>query len=216
VFKPLSPPPGDALARMYIPRLNKYWVVVEGVEPNDMKFGPGHYPTTAKPGQVGSFAVAGHRIPAMFWDLDQMKGGDPVVVETANTWYVYKVTQVHIVSPMAVEVAAPVPGQPNAPAVVAMLTITTCNPKWDTTQRLVVHAKLSRQQRSAGRPADLGPASPATGGDADQRRSSLVGVNRVTHAEREPPRGRQRRPRRRRSRGDIGPADGLTVPPEAP
>lgn len=153
---PLAPPPGNALARMYIPRLAKYWVVVEGVEPDDLRFGPGHYPKTAGPGQVGNFAVAGHRIPAMFWDLDLMRTGDPIVVETARTWYVYRVTQVHITLPTAVEVVAPVPGKPSARAVSAMLTITTCNPKWDNTQRLVVHAQLSRQQaRSAGRPTEL-------------------------------------------------------------
>jgi sortase A len=157
VPKPLAPPPGNALARMYIPRLDKFWVVIEGVDLNDLRYGPGHYPTTAKPGQVGNFAVAGHRIPAMFWDLDLMRSGDPIIVETANVWYVYRVTQVHVTSPNAVEVVAPVPGHPDARPVSAMLTITTCNPKWDNTQRLVVHAELKRQQaRSAGRPTELG------------------------------------------------------------
>jgi sortase A len=155
--KPTTPPPGNALARMYIPRLDKYWVVVEGVDLADLKFGPGHYPDTAKPGEVGNFSVAGHRIPAIFWDLDQLRKGDAVVLETAKTWYVYKVTQVHVVAPTAVEVVAPVPGQLSAKPTKAMLTITTCNPKWDNTQRLVVHAELSRQQvRSAGRPAEVG------------------------------------------------------------
>jgi sortase A len=38
-----------------------------------------------------------------------------------------------------------------------MLTVTTCEPKWDNKERLVVHAKMSRQQpRSAGRPKELG------------------------------------------------------------
>ena len=35
---------------------------------------PGHYPDTALPGQIGNFSVAGHRSPAIFWDLDQMQG----------------------------------------------------------------------------------------------------------------------------------------------
>ena len=52
---------------------------------------------------------------------------------------------------------APVPGKPRAKPKKAMLTLTTCNPKFDNYQRLIVHAQLeSSQPRSAGRPAVLG------------------------------------------------------------
>jgi sortase A len=62
-----------------------------------------------------------------------------------------------IVHPNAVEVVAPVPGRPGAAPTNAMLTLTTCNPKWDNYQRLVVHAEMVRSQpRSAGLPAELG------------------------------------------------------------
>jgi len=38
-----------------------------------------------------------------------------------------------------------------------MLTLTTCNPKWDNYQRLILHAKLDHSMpRSAGRPKELG------------------------------------------------------------
>ena len=51
------------------------------------------------------------------------------------------------------------PGEPGARPVGAMLTITTSNPKWDNTERLVLHAKLARHQdRVEGRPAELGNA----------------------------------------------------------
>lgn len=154
---PLGPPPGDAIARLYIPKLGKYWVVVEGVSLDDIRYAPGHYPDTAMPGQTGNFSVAGHRNLATFWDLDQVVGGDTVVVETRDTWYVYQVTRNHIVLPTAVEVVAPVPGQPGAEPAAAMLTLTTCNPKWDNKERLIVHAQLVDQQpQSAGRPAVLG------------------------------------------------------------
>jgi sortase A len=60
------------------------------------------------------------------------------------------------VLPTAVEVVAPVPGQPGVTPTEAFLTITTCNPKWDNYERLIVHAKLERtQDRAAGRPAEL-------------------------------------------------------------
>jgi sortase A len=151
------PPPGNGLSRMYIPRIGKHWVVVQGVRPSDIRYAPGHYPDTALPGQVGNFSVAGHRTPAIFWDLDKVKEGDTIVVETRQTWYVYTVTQSHIVLPNAVQVVAPVPNKPGTKPTVAMLTLTTCHPKYNNYQRLVVHAQLTRSQpQSAGRPAEIG------------------------------------------------------------
>ncbi|HLT10688.1 MAG TPA: sortase, partial [Micromonosporaceae bacterium] len=89
----VAPPPGWAIARMYIPKLNKHWVVVEGVSLEDIKYAPGHYPDTAMPGQIGNFSVAGHRSPAIFWDLDRVREGDIVVVETKSNYHIYRVTQ---------------------------------------------------------------------------------------------------------------------------
>ncbi|HEX6500964.1 MAG TPA: class E sortase [Micromonosporaceae bacterium] len=151
------PLPGNAIARLYIPKLGKSWVVVEGVSPADIRYAPGHYPGTAMPGQKGNFSVAGHRIPAIFWDLDRLRSGDIIGVETGTGWYVYQVVQTEIVSPHAVEVVAPVPDRPGVRPDQAMLTLTTCNPKWDNYQRLVVHAKLVEQRpHAAGMPTELG------------------------------------------------------------
>jgi sortase A len=150
----LGPPPGDAIARLYIPKLGQYWVVVEGVSLDDIRYAPGHYPESALPGQVGNFAVAGHRVPATFWDLDLVVPGDTVVVETRDSWYVYQVTENHIVTPDAVEVVAPVPGEPGAEPTEAMLTLTTCNPKFDNYERLIVHAELVDQLPRSDDPGD--------------------------------------------------------------
>jgi sortase A len=156
---PLPAPPGGSIARLYIPRLGKHWVVVEGVTPNDIKYAPGHYPDTALPGQVGNFSVAGHRSPAIFWDLDQMQTDDKIVVETRTTYFVYTTTSREIVVPTALPVVAPVPDHPGAKATTPFLTLTTCNPKWDNFQRLIVHATLERQQpRSDGLPAEANGA----------------------------------------------------------
>lgn len=151
-----APPPGNAVARLYIPKLDKHWVVVEGVRQKDIRYAPGHYPKTAMPGQVGNFAVAGHRTRAIFWRLDEMHNGDMIVVETKRMWFIYQVSSTRIVKPSAVEVVAPVPGKPGVKPKEAMLTLTTCNPKFDNYQRLIVHAKLIRKQdRSAGQPPEL-------------------------------------------------------------
>jgi sortase A len=86
-----------------------------------------------------------------------MRNGDVIIVESRNEWHIYHVTRVHIVKPTQVEVVAPVPGQPGVKPTKAMLTLTTCHPKLDNYQRLIVHAELVRSQpKSEGRPAELG------------------------------------------------------------
>ncbi|BCJ43678.1 hypothetical protein GCM10010168_40130 [Actinoplanes ianthinogenes] len=154
--------PGEALVgRLYIPKLDKEWVVVNGVRPQDIKYAPGHYPETAKPGQIGNFSVAGHRIKKIFWRLDELKPGDVIGVETRDSWYVYQVTGHQVVTPNQVEVVAPVPNKPGETPTKALLTLTTCNPKFNNYQRLVVHAELvktvprDQTKADAGMPAEM-------------------------------------------------------------
>ena len=79
---------GKGFSFLHIPRLGrKYSVpVVQGVSLPDLSRGVGHYPSTALPGQVGNFAVAGHRAThgEPFAHLDLVKVGDSLVVETAR------------------------------------------------------------------------------------------------------------------------------------
>jgi sortase A len=154
-------PGKNLVGRLYIPKLDKQWVVVNGVRPADIRYAPGHYPDTALPGEVGNFSVAGHRIRKIFWRLDELNSGDVIGVETRDSWYVYKVTRRVVVLPSAIEVVAPVPGKPRAKATKAMLTLTTCNPKFNNYERLIVHAELAETiprddtQEDAGKPAEL-------------------------------------------------------------
>ncbi|WP_394328222.1 class E sortase [Couchioplanes caeruleus] len=154
--------PGKGLVgRLYIPKFDMKWVVVDGVRPQDIRYAPGHYPDTAQPGRIGNFSVAGHRIRKIFWRLDELKTGDVIGVETRNNWYVYKVTASEVVKPNQVEVVAPVPGQPGKKATKAMLTLTTCNPKYNNYERLIVHAELVDSLKrdptlpDAGKPAEM-------------------------------------------------------------
>lgn len=152
--KPIA---GKPIAGLYIPKLDKQWVVVEGVTQKDIRYAPGHYPDTAMPGEIGNFSVAGHRNRATFWRLDEMRKGDVIIAEAKDEWHIYHVTRVHVVLPSAVEVVAPTPGKPGVKPTKAMLTLTTCHPKLDNYQRLIVHAELVRSQpKSDGPPAELG------------------------------------------------------------
>ncbi len=108
------------------------------------RLGVGHYEGTAMPGAVGNFAVAGHRTTygKPFNRIAELQVGDPVVVRTEHTWYVYRVTSIEIVAPTAVQVVAPVPDDPGAKPTARMITMTTCHPMFSAKQRYVVHGEL--------------------------------------------------------------------------
>ena len=174
---------GDPFAVLHIPRLaggdGYERVIVEGVAQVQLAQGPGHYIDTAMPGQEGNFAVAGHRVGrgSPFLDLDQLRPGDPIVVETAANWYVYRVLGdpatgdfgtdpsgipgQEIVRPTDVAVISPTPGGPADGATSgAYLTLTTCHPKYSARQRLVIHARLDGAPLSKAEAPD-GPAALA-------------------------------------------------------
>jgi sortase A len=155
-----KPELGSAFARVHIPRLGRNWVrpIVEGVGPMDLAKGVGHYPTTALPGGVGNFALAGHRAThgEPFRSLDRLRRGDAVVIETRDAWYVYAVDVSRIVLPTQVDVVAPVPGKPSVRPTARLLTLSTCHPRWASYQRLIVHGHLTGTMRkSAGLPKVL-------------------------------------------------------------
>jgi sortase A len=137
---------GDAFAILRIPRLGQNYRVpiVQGVSLEDLATGVGHYPETAMPGEVGNFSVAGHRATngEPFAYLDQLNKGDAVVVETGTTWFTYRVTDEYIVPPTQVGVILPVPNEPGVEARKKLMTLTTCNPRWASYERLIFHAKL--------------------------------------------------------------------------
>ncbi len=94
---------GQGIAKLHIPALGPdyAYTVLEGTDQETLAAGPGHYTDTAMPGQPGNFSVAGHRVGkgAPFLDLDLLESCDALVVETGNTWFVYRVL------PMADEAA---------------------------------------------------------------------------------------------------------------
>ena len=111
-------------------------VVVEGTDADQLRSGPGHYPGTPLPGEAGNVAIAGHRTTYLhpFYNLDGLAPGDPISVLTVQGLFVYHVVSIQAVDPTDVAVVAPTP--------TPMLTLTTCNPRYSASQRLVVQAAL--------------------------------------------------------------------------
>lgn len=86
---------GEAFTRLYIPEFGTDYrfSIQQGVSSAALKLGPGHYIESALPGEPGNFGVAGHRIGrgAPFNELDQLESCDPIIVETATSYFVYRV-----------------------------------------------------------------------------------------------------------------------------
>jgi sortase A len=174
-------PLGTGIAVLYIPRLGRdyHFTIVQGsTVPDDSQLekGPAHYGTTQLPGQLGNFAIAGHRVGKgePFLNIDKLRSGDAVIVETKSWWYVYRVlgTPVggnpqtdtrelvapgirlpgrEIIDPSDGNVLLPVPDHPEVPldqATSALLTMTTCHPKFTASHRMIVYSKLATKERN--------------------------------------------------------------------
>jgi sortase A len=129
---------GSVLAQLQIPAIGVHQYVVEGTTATDLSKGPGHYVGTAAPGQAGNVAIAGHRTThgAPFNQLGHLVPGNRVILTT--TWgesltYVVSGTP-QIVSPGDVGVLNYFGDN--------RITLTTCNPEYSSSQRLVVVGKL--------------------------------------------------------------------------
>jgi len=132
-----SPALGAPVGFLSIPRIGMSDdVIVEGVGTDQLRQGPGHYPGTPLPGQPGNVAIAGHRTTyaAPFYNLNELKTGDPITIQTVLGTFLYLVTQSTTVPPTDSAVL-----DSTGPS---ELTLTTCNPRYSANQRLIVVALL--------------------------------------------------------------------------
>lgn len=140
---------GDALARLEIPRMGRNDIVVAGVGREELKKGPGHYPQTPMPGQLGNAAIAGHRTTygGPFLEIDELEPGDEIVVTTPYGRFVYRATTTEIVDADDWQVIATID------PTIASLTLTSCHPVGTASQRIIVHAELDLEQSDPPGPA---------------------------------------------------------------
>lgn len=135
---------GFPAMRLEIPKLSVKAVIVSDVNPRDLKQGPGHYPMTPFPGEMGNSALAGHRTTygAWFRNLHKLEAGDTIRVVYGDVTVAYAVEKVFVVPRTQWTVVAPT----SYPA----LTLTTCDPPGSDRQRLVVRARLVEVARAGG------------------------------------------------------------------
>ncbi|WP_189983729.1 class E sortase, partial [Streptomyces termitum] len=158
--------PGEGFAIMHIPKLDVVVPVAEGIsKPKVLDKGMvGHYAEgtlkTAMPAdKQGNFAVAGHRNThgEPFRYINRLTPGDPIVVETQDTYYTYAMASIlPQTSPSNVSVIDPVPKGSGFTTPGRYITLTTCTPEFTSTYRMIVWGKLvDERPRSKGKPPAL-------------------------------------------------------------
>ncbi len=154
---------GEAVAQIQIPQIEVDKYVVQGVQVEDLRNGPGHYRATVFPGQEGNSGIAGHRTTygAPFNRIDELLPGQEFTVVTVQGVHTYRVMSAaeafaadkrgslgpdfelpdnaddvgHIIVP------------PSATWVLGdfgdnRITLTACHPKFSAALRIIVAAEL--------------------------------------------------------------------------
>ncbi|WP_399886692.1 class E sortase [Streptomyces sp. BBFR51] len=158
--------PGQGFALLHIPKLDVVVPIAEGISNKKVldRGMVGHYAEgalkTAMPdAKTGNFALAGHRNTKgePFRYINKLQPGDPIVVETQDDYFVYKMASIlPVTSPSNVSVLDPVPKQSGFKVPGRYITLTTCTPEFTSKYRLIVWGKMVEERpRSKGKPDAL-------------------------------------------------------------
>jgi sortase A len=154
--KPKFVPKGAASALIRIPKFGKKYVVpvLEGVTPDVLAKGYGHFEDTADPGEIGNYALAAHRVThgEPLRHMPDLRPGDKVLVETVDATYTYVLdtnpndlvvpfTSVWVLDPLPDN---PEPGGPEPAQVQGqrLITLTTCSEIFHTDNRMIAFGHL--------------------------------------------------------------------------
>jgi len=141
--KPIMINEGDPIAIIEMPTIGISKYVVAGVQTADLKKGPGHYPATPFPGELGNASIAGHRTTygEPFRHLDDLSIGDPIIItDLMGRKFTYLVSNQQVVEATDSWVVA------TTDPTKAILTLTTCHPEFSAKQRLIISAELDLTQ----------------------------------------------------------------------
>ncbi|HET9075274.1 MAG TPA: class E sortase [Solirubrobacteraceae bacterium] len=153
-------PAGAPLGRVSIPAIGVREPLIQGTATASLALGTGHYATTALPGEGATVAVAGHRTTylAPFRDLNELTPGASVILTMPYGRFTYTVQRQMIVAPDAWWIVRDVGYE--------RLVLSSCNPLFSASQRIVVFARLSAETPvgpartgASGRTDDLGHAT---------------------------------------------------------
>lgn len=155
---------GAAAAYVEIPRFGAHYrvPVLEGTSEEVLSAGFGHFARTAKPGEVGNYALAAHRVThgEPLRQMPSLRAGDIIRIVTRSTTYTYRLTTggTDLVVPMtATWIVGPHPVNPDPGGVQPlqemgerMITLTTCAELFHTDQRMVAFGVLAGSRATSG------------------------------------------------------------------
>ena len=153
----------ERFATMLVPRFGATFerAIAAGIDPktvlNIRDAGIGHYPQSNELGEIGNFAVAGHRTTygAPFGNIAELRVGDRIYIETGAGWYVYRFRNLEYVWPNNTRVLRPVP-EMSIKAKDRILTLTSCHPKMSAAERIIAYSVLETfVPRELGAPAEV-------------------------------------------------------------
>ncbi|QDN83825.1 class E sortase [Streptomyces sp. S1A1-7] len=147
----------DGIGFLHVPSMKNGEVLVEkGTSTKVLNDGvAGYYidpvkATLPMTDKTGNFTLAAHRDGhgAKFHNIDKIKKGDPIVFETKDDWYVYKVFSIlPETSKYNVKVLQSVPKQSGSTKPGHFITLTTCTPVYTSEYRYIVWGELERVQK---------------------------------------------------------------------
>ncbi|GGM00009.1 class E sortase [Streptomyces fumigatiscleroticus] len=150
----------DGIGFLHVPAMGNGEVLVEkGTSSKILNDGvAGYYTDPVKAtlptsGKNGNFSLAAHRDGhgAKFHNIDKVEKGDPIVFETKDRWYVYKVYAVlPETSKFDVDVLDAVPKASGRKKAGKYITLTTCTPVFTSRYRYVVWGELERVEKVDG------------------------------------------------------------------
>ena len=152
-----TPSYGQLFGILHVPAWNYMRTpIVAGTGPDVLDFGyAGWYENTQLPGQVGNFAMAGHRrsYGNNFRLVHELRNSDELVVETEDTYIIYQVIHKEVVLPSAGWVLSPHPEGLDVSDNSRLITLTTCHPEFGNTERYIVFGEFSYWTlKSEGKP----------------------------------------------------------------
>jgi sortase A len=164
--KPGAFEPGQGFALLHIPRLDVVVPIAEGIDKSKVldRGMVGHYneggtKTPMPDAKQGNFAIAGHRNThgEPFRYINRLEPGDPIVVETQDKYYVYKMASIlPQTQPSNTSVIGPIPPGSGFTKAGRYITLTTCTPEFTSKYRMIVWGKMVEERpRGEGKPSAL-------------------------------------------------------------
>ncbi|WP_134768514.1 class E sortase [Nocardioides sp. 1609] len=150
---------GRAAAVLRVPAFGDDYAVpvLQGVADDALASGMGHFEDSAQPGEVGNYALAGHRVThgEPLRDMPELEAGDELVVETRDAVYTYVLDTggEELRVPFTADwVLAPVPVNPDGgvgpdPQAERLITLTTCAELFHTDDRLIAFGHLESVEK---------------------------------------------------------------------